>query len=65
MIARNEDIRGLTPEDNGKGKKESFADAKRNYLQMLAKLFAIEILIEEGVVDEDSAFLLEQLWEEK
>jgi hypothetical protein len=64
MIARNEDIRGLKPEDNGKG-NEFFAEAKRNYLQMLAKLFAIEILIEEGVVDEDSAFLLEQLWEEK
>lgn len=52
-----------TNRNSGDGRREeyqSFADARRSYIKMLAKLLAIEILVEEGIIDEDSRLLLEQ-----
>ena len=39
---------------------QTFAEAKKSYLHMLAKLLAIEILIEEGIIDKESSHLLEE-----
>ncbi len=46
--------------DDRREEYQSFAEARRSYIKMLAKLLAIEILIEEGIIDEDNRHLLEQ-----
>ena len=55
-----EDIgKNVDSENSQREEVSSFAEARKSYIKMLAKLLAAEILIEEGMIDENSTHLIE------